>query len=225
QAFVHGGAMSRPAVAAPPRNRASGLRLSGGEVLGDRKQKQGDDEGELEADRPEEFRRIGIFLDVQEPLQPFDGGNGDNRAEQLQLETAEVALGDAFWPIRMLAQIDSANEIFIAGEDDDQDQVRHEGEIDEVQHADNDFFPGGTLEMVDQLVELDAGLVDENKNTGPQNQEKRRHQPPRDEDRLLGVAVGRAHDVLQKIRNTMAMPDQRRSRRWCGLTGGSTSSV
>src|SRR5262249_1577674 len=152
----------------------SGFRLSGGEVLGTRNQKQGDDEGELETDRPEEFRWIGILLDVQEPFQPLDGGNGDDRTEHVQLETAEIALGDALGPIRILANIDPADEIFVAGEDDDQDEVRHEGEIDEVQHADNDFFTGSTLDVLHQLIELDAGLEDEKKYTGQQNEEKRR---------------------------------------------------
>jgi hypothetical protein len=86
--------------------RFSGLLRFGREALGGRKQEQRDHEGELETDRPDEFRRVGILLDVQEPFQSLDGGNGYDRAEQLQLEAAEVALGHSLRPIRMLLKID-----------------------------------------------------------------------------------------------------------------------
>src|SRR5215216_7356986 len=96
----------------------------------------------------------------------------------------------------MLLKIDFVDEICIAGEDDDKNEVSHEREIDEIQDADNDFLPGRTPQVRQHLIELYEGLVDEKKNTSHQNQEERRRQPPRNENRLLWVMVGPDHDFL-----------------------------
>src|SRR5262249_14266009 len=186
------------------QNPRSGLLLSGTEAFGAGEQHQRDEDRQLEADRPHELGWVGKLLDVQEPFQPLDSRDGGDRTEQLQLEAAEVALGNAGGPIRVLLGIDLVDEILVTGEDDDQDQVRHQRKIDQVQDTDDEFLAPRAAQVHEQLVALQQGLADEKDDPCQQDQKERRRQPPRDEDRPLDVTVSTDHDFLpNSIRNVL----------------------
>ena len=144
-----------------------------------------------ESDHPCELRRIGGFVEVEVPRQRVDGRDSDDRSQELLLEDAEIDVDEAVGPVRMVAGDDLADIVFVAGEDDDEDEICREGQVDEVEHVDQEIVPSQGWHLYRKLEQVGEETEEDQDKAESHAQEKRRHQPTAEEDRRLNAAPDR----------------------------------
>src|ERR1700733_3961217 len=144
------------------------------EPVGDCKNEYDQGQRQREGQDPQQLRAVRNFLKVEIPRQRIDRGDADDRAEQLLLERAEIDMGQAFGPVGMRIGMDAADEILVAGENDDKDQIGRQRQVDQVEQAGDHVVPALALHLEYQRVEIDVEAVDQQKQAQQQAEQKRR---------------------------------------------------
>jgi len=110
-----------------------GVRLVTAHPLREGEQKAGDHKHEVETDHPGQVLLVGV-LDLEEGPQEIDAGEGHQRADQLQLEAGKINPAHPLGAIgAVMRHADDRHEIFVAGEDDHEQQIAQEGHVNQLQ--------------------------------------------------------------------------------------------
>jgi hypothetical protein len=80
-----------------------------GELVQDAHEQGRDDERQVDDHEPQEFV-VGDVLQVHEGAQQVDGGDGDDRGSDLELEGARVQLAESAQAFEVLLDIDAGDE-------------------------------------------------------------------------------------------------------------------
>src|SRR5580704_5854474 len=170
-------------------------------------------EDQRETHHPDELRCVGLFFEIEIPRQRVNRGDADDRAEQLLLQRAEIDLGEPFGPVRMIGRLDPADEVLIARENDDEDEIGGQRQIDQIQHTGDDIVPVRHRRLNDQQEQIAEETVHQHEEAQQKTEQKRRQQPAAEENRRLDVAsVGPAHETPQENadKEMRTMPPNRR---------------
>ncbi|MPN22749.1 hypothetical protein SDC9_170132 [bioreactor metagenome] len=123
------------------------------ELVHDRVEHAGNDESHVDADLPGQLF-VAVRADVHEGLEQFDPGNGDDRADQLHLQVGEADMAHPVRAVLVVAGVDLRDEVLVAGEDDDDQQVGDHHDVDQRQDADDDVAAVGAEDLRRELEEL-----------------------------------------------------------------------
>ena len=124
-------------------------------------------------------------VDIHECLQHLDRGDRHDRGEQLLLQSAEIDLGHPIRPIRVTARINLRDEILVAGEHHDQDQIAGQRDVDQREHAQDDVGLLGARRVDDELPQQHAEFEQQHRKADDEAEIERRHQPAAVEDQAF----------------------------------------
>src|ERR1700722_18334307 len=88
----------------------------------------------------------------------------------------------------MIRGIDPADEVFVAGEDHDKNEIGGEREVHQIEHAGDDVMPWHAPRLNHEIIEIAEEAVDQQQQTDQQTEQERRQQPAAEKDRGLNVA-------------------------------------
>ena len=102
-----------------------------------------------------------------------------------------------------------ADEVFIPGENNDEDEICRQGYVDHVEHADNEVVPRQGRQVNCQSIKIREKSVDQQKKAKHKTDEERRQQPPREENRRLKAALDLPHGIPVKASTASTFPSMR----------------
>src|SRR6266702_1990932 len=160
-------------------------------AVGHREHEGRDHEHQMHADKPGELAGLEHGVDVHEGLEDLDRRDRDDRGQELLLQAAEIDLGHPVRPVRMAAGVDLRDEVFVAGEHHDQDQIAGQRDIDQREHAEDDVGLLRARRMNDDLPQHHAEFQQQHGEADDEAEIERRHQPAAVEQHAFKPALDR----------------------------------